>query len=582
VIGWFCHEGTRSVHWHELTASACLKCGGKFIPGASPAGLCPACLLATALSSDLDIEGSEYPSTTLPPGTTVGPFQLVGVLGKGGMATVYEAYDGRLERAIALKVLPPEFLHDETFARRFEKEARVVAKLEHPNIVPIYASGVDEGIPWMSMRLLAGGSVGRLLKNHRPDTGQVVRILRDIANALDYAHARGVVHRDIKPTNLLLDGSGQVCVGDFGLAQMMERGPGLTRSGTLAGTPQYMAPEQALGNPADHRCDIYSLGIVAFEMFVGDVPFTADSPVAVLLKHVNEPLPEPPAERLAPALMQAIQKATAKDPGDRWPSAGAFVAALEGAGAARPGNPETRDVTGAERPRRSKIGRLGAAGAATLAAAGLAWFVLQGRPLPQSPPAIASEPATDTALPAPPASGSQEVNAVSAASPTAPNRQSARTPPAERPPTQEMPAPSIESAPPLPTAAVNIESPPTPLEQLNPDIPAATDTVGPEADSAPPQAPVVADVVTPPIRTRMVSPDYPSVARAAELEGDVVLRAIVGPDGRVRDVEVLQAVHPVLDEAARKAVLRYEYRPGRRNGIAESAIVRITVSFRLR
>jgi TonB family protein len=492
---------------------------------------------------------SEDASNTFPPGTTVGPFQVVGVLGKGGMATVYEAYDGRLERAIALKVLPPEFLHDETFARRFEKEARVVAKLEHPNIVPIYASGVDEGIPWMSMRLLAGGSVGGLLKTRRPDAIQIVRILRDIANALDYAHARGVVHRDIKPTNLLLDGSGQVCVGDFGLAQMLERGPGLTRSGTLAGTPQYMAPEQALGNPADHRCDIYSLGIVAYEMFVGDVPFTADSPVAVLLKHVNEPMPEPPAGRLAP----------------------------EGAGAATPVTPEARDATGAARPQRSKIGRLGAAGAATLAAAGLAWFVLQGPPLPQSPPALASEPAADTPLPAAPSSGSQEFNAVSAAGATAPNRQSAPTPPGERRPTQEIPAPSIESAPPLPTPAVNVESPPAPLAQ--PDISAAPDSVG-RAAAAPPQAPV-ADVVTPPIRTRMVNPDYPSVARAAELEGDVVLRAIVGADGKVRDVEVLQAVHPVLGEAARKAVLRYEYTPGRRNGVAESATVRITVSFRL-
>jgi TonB family protein len=579
MIGWFCHQGTQSVHWHELTALACLKCGGEFIPGASPAGLCPACLLATALSSDPDIEMSEDASNKLPPGTTVGPFQLVGVLGEGGMATVYEAYDGRLERAIALKVLPPEFLHDETFARRFEKEARVVAKLEHPNIVPIYASGVDEGIPWMSMRLLVGGSVGGLLKNGRPDGRQVVRILRDIANALDYAHARGVVHRDIKPTNLLLDGSGQVCVGDFGLAQMLERGPGLTRTGTLAGTPQYMAPEQALGNPADHRCDIYSLGIVAYEMFVGDVPFTADSPVAVLLKHVSEPLPEPPAGRLAPALLQAIQKATAKDPHDRWSSAGAFVAALEGAGAVTRGNPETHDVPGADRRGRSKIGRMGAAGAATLAAAGLAWFALQERPLTQLPSALASEPATDTALPADPASGSQEIKGVSAANPTAPNRQNARTPPAERPPTQEILAPSIES-PPLSTSLATIDSSPAPVAQPPPDIPAPADTDGRTAGVPSFQA-SIPDVVTPPIRTRMVSPDYPSVARAADLEGDVVLRAIVGPDGKVRDVEVLQAVHPVLDEAARKAVLRYEYRPGRRNGIAESAVVRITVSFRL-
>lgn len=164
-------------------------------------------------------------SSTLSPGTTVGLFQIVGVLGRGGMATVYEAYDRRLERAVALKVLPPEFLHDGTFAKRFENEARVIAKLEHPNIVPIYASGIDEGIPWMGMRLLAGGNMGKLLENGRPALSFAVQMLRDVADALDYAHARGVVHRDIKPTNILRDGSGRMCVADFGLAQMLEGAP---------------------------------------------------------------------------------------------------------------------------------------------------------------------------------------------------------------------------------------------------------------------------------------------------------------------------------------------------------------------
>ena len=235
------------------------------------------------------------------------------------------------------------------------------------------------------MRLLAGGNIGELLKDHRPDPLQVVRMLRDCASALDYAHAHGVVHRDIKPTNLLLDGSGQVCVGDFGLAQMLERGPGLTQSGTLAGTPQYMAPEQALGVPVDHRCDIYSLGIVAYEMFVGEVPFTADSPVAVLLKQVNEPLPEPSAGRLPPSLMKAIHRATAKNPGDRWASAGAFVAAIEAAGVVADG-PAAHHARSRQRLMGSKAARVTAASGAVFAAAAIAWFVVNTRPLPQSPP----------------------------------------------------------------------------------------------------------------------------------------------------------------------------------------------------
>src|SRR5262245_29539907 len=175
------------------------------------------------------------------------------------MATVYEAYDPSLERSIALKVLPPEFLHEQAFARRFRREAKVIARLEHPNIVPIYASGIDEGIPWMSMRLLTGGSLGARLDRSRLPIGQSLQILRKVADALDYAHARGIVHRDIKPTNILLDGPEHVCVADFGLAYIRDFNLQLSRSTTIAGTPHYMAPEHGLGKDIDHRSDIYSV-----------------------------------------------------------------------------------------------------------------------------------------------------------------------------------------------------------------------------------------------------------------------------------------------------------------------------------
>ncbi len=318
-----------------MTGPSCPRCGVEFSPGTAPAGLCPACLLTAALASS---PASDESGAAIPPGTQVGPFRILGLLGRGGMAAVYRAQDTRLDRTIALKVLPPEFLHDGTFARRFEQEARVVAKLEHPNIVPIYASGIDDGIPWMSMRLLAGGTLGTVLKNRRPERGEAVRMLRSVADALDYAHALGIVHRDIKPTNILLDGSGGVCIGDFGLAQMLEGDPGLTRTGTLIGTPHYMAPEQALGQPADHRSDIYSLGIVAYEIFVGAMPFTADSPVSVLLKHVNQRLPVPSDSLVSRPMMDVIQKAVAKSPSMRWRSAGEFVSRLEAASSLIPVN----------------------------------------------------------------------------------------------------------------------------------------------------------------------------------------------------------------------------------------------------
>src|SRR5207249_3865858 len=176
-----------------------------------------------------------------------------------------------------------------------------------------------------------------------------------------YAHSHGVVHRDIKPTNILLDGADGVCVGDFGLAYMLEVSPRVTRSGLLAGTPQYMAPEQALGKAADHRCDIYSLAMVAYEMFAGMTPFTADSPVAILMKHVNDALPEPSERVVSRPVMRAIHKGAAKEPGARWPSATAFVDALEAA-------------VGAQ-TQRQRVRWMGAVGGAALTAATVGWLV---------------------------------------------------------------------------------------------------------------------------------------------------------------------------------------------------------------
>jgi serine/threonine-protein kinase len=262
-------------------------------------------------------------------GATFGAYRIVEPLGRGGMASVYKAYEAALDRYVALKVLPGEFLHDETFAERFRREAKVVARLEHPNIIPIHAFGIEGGIPWMAMRLISGGALSSLLRGGRLTHERIITILRGAADALDYAHGKGVVHRDVKPQNILLDEAERVYLADFGIAKMVEGSGALTQTGMITGTPQYMAPEQATGQPVDQRVDIYALGVVAYEMLTGRVPFAADTPVAVLMKHVTEPIPIPPASTVPEPLVRALLKGMAKKPEERWSSAGAFVRALE-------------------------------------------------------------------------------------------------------------------------------------------------------------------------------------------------------------------------------------------------------------
>jgi TonB family protein len=535
----------------------CGSCGESLTPGSSPAGLCARCLLATALADDDDARG-DAAGTTVEPGTLIGSFRIASVVGRGGMSTVYEALDARLDRAVALKVLPPEFLHDPKFAERFDREARVVAALEHPNIVPIYASGIDAGIPWMSMRLMTGGTVANLIEQGRPAPVRVVELLRSVANALDYAHHHGIVHRDIKPSNVLLDAAGGIFVGDFGLAYMIEVSSRMTQAGLIAGTPEYMAPEQALGNAVDHRADIYSLAMLAYEMFAGAPPFIAASPVATLLKHVNESLPVPAG--IPGAVMRVIQTGGAKNPEERWPSATAFVDALAQAISTPPPLVLRRRSIQA------------AAAVAVLATAAAAGWLAERAPASVTPVSIDVP--------------SESIIVEPVSKPTPSDQERPRQSPAVASPAQHAPPPSKRLAaqpqavmqpvpePPVrpladPIDVNTIESPPSPASERRSD--------GGGVDQH-----AVRDVLTPPARLRTVAPEYPQVARAAQLEGDVVLEALVTAEGAVTNVTVVRSIHPLLDAAARNAVLRYEYAPGRRNDVPEAAVVRVTVSFRMR
>jgi serine/threonine protein kinase len=260
-------------------------------------------------------------------------YELEGEIGRGGMSVVYRARDLRLNRPVAVKVLPPELAYDPAIRTRFTREAQTSALLAHPHIVPIYDVGEREGIAYFVMALVTGGNLATLLaREPRQPIDEVRRLVCEIAEALAYAHLRGVIHRDIKPDNILLDGeTGRAMVTDFGIARALEAGTRLTVTGGAVGTPTYMSPEQAVGErDVDGRSDIYSLGVLAYQMLTGRVPFTGGNSMALLLKHVTE-RPRPIAE-LRPetprAMRDAIERALAKAPEDRWPTAVALREAL--------------------------------------------------------------------------------------------------------------------------------------------------------------------------------------------------------------------------------------------------------------
>ena len=260
-------------------------------------------------------------------------YELEDEIGRGGMSVVYRARDLRLNRPVAIKVLPPELAHDQAIRARFTREAQTSAQLAHAHIVPIYDVGERDGIAWFVMALISGGNLGtHLMREPRQPVDEVRRILCEVTDALAYAHLRGVIHRDIKPDNILLDPqTGRAMVTDFGIAWAMEAGARLTATGIAVGTPTYMSPEQAVGERAlDGRSDIYSVGVLGYQMLTGRVPFEAGNAMALLLKHVTE-RPRPIGELRPDAprqLREALERAMAKAPEDRWPAAAALRDAL--------------------------------------------------------------------------------------------------------------------------------------------------------------------------------------------------------------------------------------------------------------
>jgi serine/threonine-protein kinase len=266
------------------------------------------------------------------PGENVGPYRVIEQLGSGGMATVYKAYHPALDRYVALKVLHAAIKADPQFFERFQREARIVAKLEHPHIIPVYDFNEHHGEPYLVMRFVTGDTLKPQM-GHKPLPSQeILRLMRPVCQALDYAHQQGVLHRDIKPSNILVTNDGNVFLTDFGLARMMQMGESTLSQDRLMGTPQYISPEQAQGSPTlDGRTDIYSLGVVLYEMFTGQVPFNADTPFATIHDHIYKPLPMPTKlnPEIDPAVERLLLKTLAKDPNDRYITAAALLQALE-------------------------------------------------------------------------------------------------------------------------------------------------------------------------------------------------------------------------------------------------------------
>ncbi len=257
-------------------------------------------------------------------------YELEELVGTGGMSSVYRAHDRLLERDVALKVLHPQFTADTDYVERFRREARSVARLSHPNIVTVIDRGEQDGRQFIVFEYVRGENLKTLLQRVGPlPEEEAVRLALQIARALGFAHDNGLVHRDVKPQNVLLNGDGQAKVTDFGIARSLDVG-GLTQTGTVMGTSDYIAPEQARGSQVDAQSDIYSLGAVLYELLTGEVPFPGDNFVAVALRHINEPPPSVRERRpdVSPRLDAVIRRAMAKEPRDRFGSMDELCAEL--------------------------------------------------------------------------------------------------------------------------------------------------------------------------------------------------------------------------------------------------------------
>lgn len=386
-----------------------------------------------------------------------GRYQITQLLGRGGMGAVFLATDIALDRQVAIKVLPPDIAHDESFVRRFEQEARTAAKLDHTNIMPIYAVEGIGDLHFFVMKHIAGRSLDQVLEAGALPIDAAQQILWEAGCALGHAHQRGFVHRDIKPANIMLDEAGHVMLMDFGISKALQSASQFTATGQVIGTPHYMSPEQAKGTELDGRSDQYSLAVVGYRMLSGRLPFEEDSIHTLLYKHIYED--PPPVEQLRPEvpafLATALRRALHKEPGDRFPTMEDFATAVwpehpvttarkvRGRVSAQPSaaSAAATQITPPSQRSQQMVRRrrwpLGLAGLVLLGAGGAAALVVMNRGAavpPQAPPVAAPETVGTRAV-----------------TPPAPVQRPTQTP-AERPPPQQRTTPTqpVQSAPAAP------------------------------------------------------------------------------------------------------------------------------------
>jgi serine/threonine protein kinase len=347
-------------------------------------------------------------------GRRLGQYQVVAPLGSGGMAKVYKGYQESVDRFVAIKVLPRQCMTDPTFLERFKQEARIVARLQHPHILTVFDHGETDGSTFLAMPLIESGTLADVLSRGRLSFRDTERIITQVCEALDHAHAEGIVHRDIKPSNILIDSNGNAFVADFGIAKMLGSGGQLTQTGLFMGSPNYMSPEQMLGGDVGPHSDQYAVGLMLYEMLAGAVPFKADSALESISKHLNEPLPSPSSQNpeITPELEAVVLKALARSKDDRFATGKQLAAALSAAIRAIEHRQTVLMPSGtiARLPRASKTVSWVAAGLAVAALAILAVWLLRPAALRSESAAATPQVSAPVASPAPPDPAAQPAN----------------------------------------------------------------------------------------------------------------------------------------------------------------------------